>query len=179
MEEDYALEIEHLRDLITLVQTNVTFTLTIVVAILGVAIAAAGWALYVLARKWVDERVEKELNVIEEKVKSFSLNNPQFLWASSSGVLTSISMDANGGNQIPTYQLHGLDNFKEENLVYLDVYYIFEKNRQPITDYEIEYIKNGVSISIPEKSQRNTFNPNRQVHIFLLWHNPVFINALE
>ncbi len=90
---DFSSEISNLEKLITNIQSNVFFTIGTLIAIIALGIALGGWALKVLARKWVDEKVEQEITKIRndyEKLKqeldSVILkkieDNPQFTYIS-------------------------------------------------------------------------------------------------
>lgn len=96
---DYSYEISNLEKLISTIQANVYFTITIIVAILTLAVGIAGWALSVLAKKWVNERVESELNRIDERIKLQIERNYQLTWRS--GYIH--------GQYEPTLSDHGLN----------------------------------------------------------------------
>lgn len=70
---DYASEISSLERLILAIQTNVNFTITIIVGILTLAIGISGWALSILARKWVRESVTKEINKMKKEMKKLEI----------------------------------------------------------------------------------------------------------
>ena len=90
---DFSSEISNLEKLITNIQSNVFFTIGTLIAIIALGIALGGWALKVLARKWVDEKVEQEITKIrndydnlKQELDSVILkkieDNPQFTYIS-------------------------------------------------------------------------------------------------
>lgn len=168
---DYTYEIESLKDLISTIQSNVNFTITIVISVLAVSVAIAGIALFMLAQMWVNKRVDDEIHIIEDKMKSFSLKNPQILWARGKGVL--ISSENIGAERQHQYQIIGLTNFSKDEIIYIDAYYIQNGNKIYIDDYNVLIGNDGIKVNI-NHSIIASFNPNIDVHIFLMWSNPIF-----
>ena len=82
---EVALQIESLKDLIILIQNNVNHNFELLLAVLGITVAVAGAALGILARFWVNQRVDSELSKIKEELrlemKQLIKDNPQFHWA--------------------------------------------------------------------------------------------------
>ncbi|AYC28731.1 hypothetical protein [Paenisporosarcina cavernae] len=168
---DYSYEIQSLKDLITVIQSNLNFTLSIFLGVISVAITIAGVALFHLAKTWVHKRVDTEIKTIDDKIKGFLAVNPPILWARGSGVL--ISSQALG--EVSTaykheYQVIGLKDFSKEDIIYIDAYYIHGGKKTAIEDSNVSLMENGVKVNVVETI--GTLRPNFQVHVFLLWSNP-------
>ncbi|MHA6258369.1 hypothetical protein ACXYMX_00525 [Sporosarcina sp. CAU 1771] len=71
---DYHLQLTHLENLINTVQSNVHFTitiaLTIILASLTIAVAIAGAALFILAKKWVTDSAQEKSEEMKEYTKT-------------------------------------------------------------------------------------------------------------
>lgn len=85
-------KIEGLKDLINSIQENVNFNISMFVNILGVSIAIAGIALFILSKQWVHNLVNKEIVIIKRELKNemvdFIKSNPQFLWARGTSIVS-------------------------------------------------------------------------------------------
>ncbi len=101
--KDYSTEIDSLEKLISNIQTNVFFTLGTLIAVIALSIALGGWALKVLTKHWVEEKVKKELDIIDDRIMQHIRRNYQLKYYH--GYVVDFSLE------FPTFPLsdHGLD----------------------------------------------------------------------
>ena len=172
---DYSYEIQSLKELITTIQTNLYFTIGIIITILGISIALATYGLHQLVKSWLNKRFDLEIKSIEEKMKVFLAENPPLFWANGKGVLIS-SSTLGGVSPAYTheYQIIGVKNFSKEDIIYIDAYYIQDGNKIAIDDYNVFITDTGVKVNVIESL--GSFKPKIQVNVFLLWSNPKFRN---
>lgn len=78
---ELAQSVKALTEMFNVLQQNVQFTVNVILAVLGIAITIAGASLVVLAKYWVNKRVDEELSKIDERIKRTIEDNPQFYWA--------------------------------------------------------------------------------------------------
>lgn len=71
---DYSKEIVALEKLFDTLQQNVYFLIGTIIGILSLSLVIAGWALSVLARKWVDDRVKIEMEELKQDNNRFKDN---------------------------------------------------------------------------------------------------------
>lgn len=165
---DYSYEISSLEKLITTIQSNVYFTITIIVALLALAVGLAGWALAILVKSRVDKKVEEELGIIEEKVKILLKENPQILWARGHGILNKQSIIDERGTYEYEYIMVGIQKFKKENLVYFDAHYFLEGKKISIDERNVIITDDGIKVSV---KATGGFHVNIHVYIFVMWSN--------
>jgi hypothetical protein len=134
---DYSYEISSLEKLITTIQSNVYFTITIIVALLALAVGIAGWALAVLAKQWVNKRVNEEIGQIDKRIKQLIKENPNVLYASGS------FSPLNDGEIIIT----GLKDFNSNNILSVEVWTRDGLHLERIVDHNN---KEHLSISCPQ-----------------------------
>lgn len=172
---DYSYEIQSLKDLITIIQSNVNFTLSIFLGVLGIAIAITGVALAILARKWVNDRFDVEIKSFDNKMKEFLIDNPPMLWARGVGVLTSsISIGDVSPAYKHEYQIKGMKDFSQDDIIYIDAYYIQNGVKIAIDEINIYVTESGINVYVIENIGLN--NPGIEVRAFLLWSNPKLKN---
>lgn len=169
---DYSNDIQYLEKLINQVQTNVYFVVGTLVAILALAIALVSWAVTIVVKNRVEKTINKEIDSIEKKIKSFSADNPQILWNRGVGNLISSSFDEDKNQTTHIYYVIGLKNFKKENLIYLDVYYVLDNIKVPIDDFNIYLKDDGIEVKVIENFNR--VGSNLRIHAFVMWSNPYF-----
>jgi phosphoserine aminotransferase len=148
--KDYSKDIETLEKLYESLQQNVYFSINIIIAILSVALVIAGWALSVLAKQWVDKRINQELDLIDKRIKEHINKNPQFYFASGNAGTSRIdaeeALKLHGIKQMPnsvtlsSFKVHGLKNFSKEKLVSFEVI----DSSGNLLDKEINIDNNGV-----------------------------------
>lgn len=80
--KDFSTEIDNLEKLINNIQANVFFTLGTLIAVIALSIALGGWALKILTKHWVEEKVKKELDIIDERIIQQIKKNYQLKWRS-------------------------------------------------------------------------------------------------
>lgn len=148
---DYSVEISNLEKLITNIQANVFFTIATLVAIIALGIALGGWALKVLAKHWVEQRVKTEISIIDERVKLLIKDNPNILWAS--GSITPM----NNGEIIVT----GLKDFDSSYILSVEVWNGDGLHLEKIVDHNS---KNYLSIRCPQLKESK-----RQVYWSVTW----------
>ncbi|MEC1744097.1 hypothetical protein [Schinkia azotoformans] len=155
---DYSKDIEFLRGLIETIQSDVQFTVNVSIAVLAVAITIAGWALSVLVRKWVNEKVDQELN---KRLINLLINNPPVFSASGSS-----NPDANKKIYL-SEAIQGIEQLETNNVILLNV----NPEQMTFDDFqrklnaEIHRNENGVvEIEIPEYHQNNGL-----IHWKIVW----------
>ncbi|KEF40390.1 hypothetical protein M670_00416 [Schinkia azotoformans MEV2011] len=155
---DYSKDIDFLRGLIETIQSDVQFTVNVSIAVLAVAITIAGWALSVLVRKWVNEKVDQELN---KRLINLLKNNPPVFSASGSS-----NPDVNKKIYL-SEAIQGIDQLESENVIMLNV------NPEHLTWNDIErkfspkILRNRdgvVEIEIPEYHENNGL-----IHWKIVW----------
>lgn len=128
--EDYSKDIEYLDKLFTNFQTNLYFTITTILGILTIALAISGWALTILVRKWVNENVEKELSLIDERITTSINQNKQVVYRTGHIHEAGMTLSAHGINGVDavwtgenTFDLSNIPRFSNRqflNLVVVD-----------------------------------------------------------
>lgn len=108
---NYEEKISYLEQLINNVQTNVTFTVSVVIAVLGVAVAIAGVALYLIAKSAVSTGIEKGIQDIDRKILKIMSDNPPYHHARGNGTV-----------QRNAFVISGLSEFNFDLLVSLEVF---------------------------------------------------------
>lgn len=130
-------QIQILGEKIDYISQNTQFTITIIVAVIGVSIAIAGVALYKLSRAWVNKAVQDELEVIKKELKEesqkFILNNQSYLIrAWDSAPTTTYKINGEYISCIPVY-------IGNEQVIQPPIISVYIKNkhgeRRSITDY--------------------------------------------
>ncbi|MDF1510608.1 hypothetical protein PZE06_20960 [Robertmurraya sp. DFI.2.37] len=127
--KDYSYEIESLEKLITTIQSNVYFTITVIVALLALAVGIVGWALAVLVKSWVNKKINDELDIIDRRVEEQIKKNPQFYFASGNNIISSIEQEEllklhgldSANTTLRGFSIHTLKHFSKERLISFEV----------------------------------------------------------
>jgi hypothetical protein len=148
--KDYSKDIETLEKLYESLQQNVYFSIGTIIAILSVALVIAGWALSVLAKSWVNKRVDAELNIIDDRIRKIIKENPTIYYATG-------TVSSSNGEIVVT----GLKDFNSRYILSIEVW---DQNglhlEKVINHNDLGYL----SIKCPQLSSNNTV-----VHWAVTW----------
>jgi hypothetical protein len=96
-------EVANLKEAVEIFQQNINNNISWFLSGLGLMIAIVGASLIILVRFLVDKRVEKELEIIDQRIKKGIEENPQIRWAR--GSIGGINLDTN--KVVEVYNLSG------------------------------------------------------------------------
>lgn len=88
--------INSLSEMFNVLHQNVQFNITMIITVLAFAVTMAGAALVILAKFWVNKRVDEELGKIDERIKRIIEDNPQFYWATIKATPINNEIEING-----------------------------------------------------------------------------------
>ncbi|MFL0197015.1 hypothetical protein ACJDU8_15820 [Clostridium sp. WILCCON 0269] len=167
-------KVDSLEKQISLVQNNVNFSIGLIWTILGVVVAIIGLALYFLIKMWFNKRFDEEVLKIDNKIKKFVSENPQILYAK--GNCLSLSQNLIEGKC--EYFIGGLINFKKDNVMYYDIYYVENNKKVSIIENQIEIEDRGIKIILIDKEKLSHSN-NLQLNFVILWKNSLYTKNFE
>jgi hypothetical protein len=93
---DLTQRINSLSELFNVLHQNVQFNITLIISVLAFAVTVTGAALVILAKFWVNKRVDEELGKFDERIKRIIEDNPQFYWATIKATPIKNEIEING-----------------------------------------------------------------------------------
>lgn len=163
-------KIEFLEKQISLLQGNLNFNLSLTWAILGVIVAVLALSSFFSIKSWFNKRFEAETKKIDERIHKFMKENPQLQWAKGNASILQWTQKESGYYE-SIHLITGLTNFKKENLIYIDAFYVQGEEKRSLNNTHILLSDDGITLTVREK---NPIPHNLNVSYFILWTNPIY-----
>lgn len=156
-------QIDFLTHKIDLINQNIQFNINTFLTVLAIALAIAGGAAIIIAKYLFNKKFEEESNKIDDKIKKFVINNPQYLCTSGQILLKDNGMLE--GNKIKI----GVMEQRDLKIGCLNKLDIKPMHGNKVLRYKA-YVKNGWL-----EIEFQNFDPN--IDIGIEWHL-MYINKI-